>query len=171
MYEKNPCTGLEHGPHDLVNEARQKLEDLYVSDLDINTLPGTDMSVIGVRYFRFLFNNNDKGMITTETMLEDLYVGATAYGYPEMASSARQFLIGNDPEDTKRSQAVDNYLLILVNAALNEERRAGVVSVERIERLQAAAKELGVSRIDLMLGSLAARFALLIRSKRSVQRS
>jgi len=160
MPEVLPSPDQIYDPREqLIVHARKQLAHLYVSDEIVYQVRYAGLDVTGMRYFRELFSEKNNGMVPPETRLEDIYVGATAHGFPELARSARQLLVGNDPDDASFSQKVDSDLLFLVNDALHVERRGSTVSVERIKRLQSAAKELGESRKNLMMGSMATRLA------------
>jgi len=134
-----------------VESAKEELEPLHIGDDIISKLDDAGLKIRGVRYFDKLYSKDED--ITPEERAKSVFIGSVAYGKLILANEAYSLLssLGDNSELNKN-------LVGRLNGAIRKERTNN--GLERIDRLEGAAKALGKPLHQRIFGGLAIGFAM-----------
>jgi hypothetical protein len=140
------------GLYEFIEQAKDRFEQLYISDEVVERVEAADCKIHGVRYFNGLFSPDN---LRPQQRLESIFIGSVAQGAPEYALESYRWLLG---QAFVNSDELNLHLLGVIDKALAVERSQG--KCNRIENLESAAKALGKPLIKRLAGTFATQAAI-----------
>ncbi len=142
---------------DFTQRASLELEPLYVSPDIVARIKAAGLEIRGTCYFYGLFSKNEE--ITPEERVKSVFIGAVAHGRVGLASEAYGLIAASSKVDRKETH-LD--LIDRLNEFIELEQANIKVgdSVDRLYRMEAAAKALGKPRYHRIMGSVTTGIAM-----------